>query len=94
MSEDLRAAIEQAKDEIREERKRDLIGLERVLRASFEDLQIVLDSMENGHADTTTAWHRRMLGIETELTSVQRHLEVLSSSVKDLSEALSKFNSR
>ena len=94
MDKDLRELIEEAKSELRAEWRSDLTGLEKVLGVSFQDLQTLLDSMENGHADTTTAWHRRMLGIETELTSVQKHLRALSSSVKGLSEALEELNNR
>ena len=98
MDKDLREVIEKAKDELRAEWRQDLTGLEAVLKVSFGDLQALFESYqrdrESDHEAERVAWHRRMVGIELELTSVQKHLEVLNSSVRDLSAALSKFSGR
>ena len=98
MEKQFQEALESAKEQLRAEWRQDLTGLEEVLAASFHDLQSLFESFqrdrESDHEAEKVAWHRRMVGIELELTTVQKHLEALSGSVRGLNEALSKFNGR
>jgi hypothetical protein len=94
MNEDFQETLESIKEQLRAEWRSDITSLESVLEASFQDLQIVFEGIQNAHDDEKRAWHQRMLTIEMEATSVRKHLKALSISVRELNKELEEFNSR
>ena len=49
MEKQFQEALESAKDQLRAEWRQDLTGLEEVLGASFQDLQILFENMQSDH---------------------------------------------
>ena len=94
MEEQFQEALKSAKDQLRAEWRSDLTSLEEVLGASFQDLQILFENIQSDHESEKIAWHKRMLTIEMEVTSVRKHLKVLSKDVRALGEELTEFNAR